>query len=97
MNTPEEDRYYLKDDVTSPKLIQRWAEEPDYDRALPLLARVDGKVVADGSLHRTRTRTTGRRHVGKVRILVTPAYRHHGLGTTLMRELEDGRTFPNTP
>jgi L-amino acid N-acyltransferase YncA len=85
LNTPEEDRYYLKDDVTSPVVIQQWIEELDYDRALPLLAWVDNKIVADGTLHRTRT--LARRHVGEVRILVTPAYRNYGLGTTLMREL----------
>lgn len=85
LTTPEEDRYYLKDDVTSPAVIQQWAEELDYDRTLPLLAWVDDKIVADGTLHRTRTRA--RRHVGEVRVLVTPAYRNRGLGTALMREL----------
>ena len=84
--TPE-DRYYLKEDVTSPKVIQRWAEELNYDRALPLLAWVDGKVVADGTLHRTRT--MARRHVGEVRVVVDPEYRNKGLGTTLMHELAE--------
>ena len=80
-----EDRYYLKEDVTSPRVIKRWAEELDYDRALPLLAWVDRKVVADGTLHRTRT--MARRHVGEVRVVVDPEYRNKGLGTSLMHEL----------
>lgn len=79
LQIPAEERHYLKEDVTSPKVIKRWADELDYDRALPLLAWVDGRVVADGSLHRTRT--MARRHVGELRIVVDPAFRLRGLGT----------------
>ena len=72
LTTPEENRYYLKDDVTSPTVIQQWAEELDYDRTLPLLACVDGKVVADGTLHRTRI--LARRHVGFVKVAALPGH-----------------------
>ncbi len=82
---PPEDRFYLKEDVTDPRILQRWAEELDYDRALPLLAWVDGRVVADGSLHRTRA--NARRHVGQVRIVVDPEYRSKGIGATMLHEL----------
>jgi L-amino acid N-acyltransferase YncA len=82
---PADDRYYLKEDVTSPKVIQRWAAELDYNRTLPLLAWVDGQIVADATLHRTRA--LARRHVGEVRIVVHPEFRNQGLGTLLLREL----------
>lgn len=82
---PADDRYYLKEDVTSPKVIQRWAAELDYNRTLPLLAWVDGQIVADATLHRTRA--LARRHVGEVRIVVHPDFRNQGLGTILLREL----------
>lgn len=85
LKIPSEDRYYLKEDVTAPTVTQRWARELDYDRTLPLLAWVDGHVVADATLHRQRA--GARRHVGEVRILVDPEYRNQGLGTTMMREL----------
>lgn len=87
LRVPEEDRYYLKEDVTSPKVIERWAQELDYDRALPLLAWVDGRVVADASLHRTRT--VAHRHVGEVRLVVDPEFRNRGLGTALMHEVAE--------
>lgn len=87
LNVTPDDRYYLKEDVTSPRVIRRWAEELDYDRALPLLAWVNGKIVADGTLHRTRT--MARRHVGEVRVVVDPEYRNKGLGTSLMHELAE--------
>jgi L-amino acid N-acyltransferase YncA len=85
LKVPPEDRRYLKEDVTSPRVIQRWAHEVDYDRALPLLAWAGRRIVADGTLHRTRT--LARRHVGEVRILVDPEYRNRGLGTAILREL----------
>jgi len=85
LGIPEEDRHYLKEDVTSAKVIAGWAARLDYDRALPLLAWADGSVVADGTIHRTRA--GARSHVGELRILVSPEYRERGLGTALMREL----------
>jgi L-amino acid N-acyltransferase YncA len=82
---PAEDRYYLKEDITSPQVVQRWAAELDYDRALPLLAWIGSRVVADATLHRNRA--GARRHVAELRILVDQEYRNRGLGTTLIREL----------
>jgi RimJ/RimL family protein N-acetyltransferase len=87
LRIPAEDRYYLKEDVTSPRVVQRWAAELDYHRALPLLAWVDGRVVANGTLHRNRAAARG--HVGELRLLVEPEYRNLGLGTAILRELAD--------
>src|SRR5512145_2776296 len=64
---PEEDRFYLKDDVTDPKTIERWARTLDYSRALPLLALLDGKIVGNGILHHRRA--GARRHLGEVRVV----------------------------
>lgn len=85
LRVPEEDRFYLKEDVTSPRVIQRWAQDLDYDRALPLLALVDGRIVADGTLHRRRA--GARRHIGEVRIVVDPRFRGKGIGSAVLKEL----------
>jgi L-amino acid N-acyltransferase YncA len=82
---PQEDRFYLKEDVTSPRIIQRWAETLDYSRVLPLLAIMDNKIVANGTLHHRRA--GARRHIGEVRIVVDPAYRNRGVGRGLLRKL----------
>ena len=84
---PEEDRFYLKEDVTSPKVIERWAESLDYSRALPLLAIMDDKIVGDGTLHHRRA--GARRHIGEVRIVVDPEYRNRGVGRGLLYKLID--------
>jgi L-amino acid N-acyltransferase YncA len=80
-----EDRYYLKEDVTNPSVIKRWVQELDYDRALPILAWASGRIVGDGTLHRTRS--SARRHVAEIRIIVDPIYRQKGLGTLMLHEL----------
>ena len=61
---PEEERLYLKEDVTDPKIIERWAETLDYDRVLPLLGISGDKIIADGTLHHKRAPL--RKHVGEV-------------------------------
>jgi GNAT superfamily N-acetyltransferase len=82
---PQEDRFYLKEDVTSPKVIQWWTETLDYSRALPLLAIMDNKIVGDGTLHHCRA--GARWHIGEVRIVVDPGYRNRGVWRGLLHKL----------
>jgi L-amino acid N-acyltransferase YncA len=82
---PEEDRKFLKHDVSRKEVVEAWLKDINYSRVFPLLAEVDGKIVADGTLHR---RTSGwLKHVGEVRIVVDPAFRRKGLGSHLLEEL----------
>jgi L-amino acid N-acyltransferase YncA len=87
LDLPEEDRFFMKDQVASPAVIRRWIEEMNYDRALPLVAVSGGTIVGEGVL--VRRRGDARSHVGEVRVTVTPAWRDQGLGTMLIRELCD--------
>ncbi|HEY7270022.1 MAG TPA: GNAT family protein [Dehalococcoidia bacterium] len=85
---PEHERWFLKEDVTSPRVIQHWAEGIDYRRALPILAQTeDGKIVADAVL--IRHRGGSRAHMGEFRVVVSEDFRHRGLGATLIREVCD--------
>jgi GNAT superfamily N-acetyltransferase len=84
---PEEDRFYLKEDVTSPAVIERWATLLDYSRTLPLLGLVGDRIIADGTLHYRRSGS--RRHVGDVRLVVDPEYRNRGVGRRVFRKLVD--------
>lgn len=84
---PEDDRYYLKEDVGDPEVVRRWVRELDYGRVFPLVAWRDGEIVADATLHR---RGWGaRRHLGELRIVVAPRARRKGLGIALLAELVD--------
>ncbi len=84
---PEADRFDLKEDVTNPKIIERWALTLDYSRALPLLAMLDDKIIGNGTLHHRRA--GARQHVGEVRVVVDPAYRNRGVGRGLLHKLID--------
>ena len=84
---PEEDRFYLKEEVTSPEVIDRWAKHIDYNRVLPLVALIGGEIVADATLHRSRSKA--QRHMGEIRVVVDPRYRNQGLGTLMTREIID--------
>ena len=82
---PEEDTKFLKDDVRKREVVEAWCRDINYGRVFPLLAEVEGRIVADATLHR---RGHGwLRHVGEIRFIVDPAYRRKGLGAHLIEEL----------
>ena len=87
LRIPEEERFFLKEDVTAPAVVQRWVRERDFRRALALLALDGSRIVADAVL--IRRRGNSRSHIGEIRVVVAPEYRDHGLGTALIRELCD--------
>ena len=82
---PEEDRFYLKENVTAPEVIRGWTERIDLERTIPIIGIYDEKIVADATLHRSRA--PARRHVGELRIVVDPDFRGMGLGSRLTQEL----------
>jgi len=84
---PEEDRFFLKEDVTSPRVLEAWATHLDYDRALPLLAWDNGNIVGNAVL--VRSRSGARSHIGEVRVVVHPEWRNRGLGSAMIRQLCD--------
>ena len=82
---PEEERYWLREDVSDPAVIRQWVADLDYSHVLPLVAMHDEAIVADATLHR---RGHGaRQYLGEIRLVVTPAYRGRGLGYLLITEL----------
>jgi L-amino acid N-acyltransferase YncA len=87
LSIPEEDRFFLKDDVTSPALIREWTQHLNFDRALPLVALDTGRIVSEGVL--VRRRGSARSHMAEIRITVMPEWRNRGLGSAMMRELCD--------
>jgi len=84
---PESERYYLKENVTSPEVILNWTSNVDFDRVVPMVAVAGDEIIADATLHRSRT--PARHHIGELRVVVDPEFRELGLGRRLIRELLD--------
>ena len=84
---PEEERYYLKENVASAKVIQGWTSNMDFGKVIPIVAVSGDAIVADATLHLNRS--PARHHLGEVRVVVDPAYREVGLGGRLIREILD--------
>ena len=92
LRVPEEDRYYLNNNVTAPEVIREFTDVINMERVVPLVAEHDGRIIADSTL--PRSRRTGRRHIGELRIVVDPDFRGKGLGSRLTHELiELGRSL----
>jgi RimJ/RimL family protein N-acetyltransferase len=82
---PEDDRRYLRADVTRREIVERRTTELDSGRVDRLVALVDDEIVADGSLE-LEGHGWGD-NIGELRLMVSRAYQHLGLGTLLAREL----------
>jgi L-amino acid N-acyltransferase YncA len=78
---------YLRDDVQSRTLIEKWAKNLDYNKTLPILAIKDGDIIADATINRRRY--GWKHHLGTVRIFVHRDYRDVGLGHLMIEELVD--------
>ena len=85
INLPEEDRRFLRNDVTDRKVIENWCRNLNFDRVLPILAESDGKIVANATLH-YQTFGWGR-HVAEFRITIDREFQGRKLGSLLLQEL----------
>ena len=84
---PREDARYLRDDVSSRLLVEKWAKNPDYGKTLPILAIKDDAIIGDATINRRRY--GWKHHLGTVRLFVHKDYRNVGLGHLMIEELVD--------
>ena len=84
---PKEDARYLRDDVASKLLVEKWAKNLEYTRTLPILALKNGSIIADATLNRRRF--GWKWHLGTVRLFVHKDYRKVGLGQLMIEEIAD--------
>jgi len=78
---------YLRDDVGSRTVIERWTQNLDYEKTLPILAIKDDRIIADATINRRRF--GWKYHLGTVRIFVHRDYRNRGLGHLIIKEIVD--------
>ena len=82
---PEEDRAYLRVDVTKREMVERRAREIDLGRAKRLVAVANDEIVADGAVELAGKEWTA--HVGEIRLIVSRPFQRQGLGMLMAREL----------
>ncbi len=82
---PESERMFIKHRVTDAATIRHWCQNIDLGRNLPLLASLGGKFAGAATLHQQLG--GWKRHIGRVSVLVLPAYRGRGLARALVSEI----------
>jgi GNAT superfamily N-acetyltransferase len=84
---PPEEKLFIKHRVTDPAVIHQWCQDIDYGRNLPLLAVLEGQVLACATLHQQLG--GWKRHIGRVSVMVHPKFRGRGLAKALVMEIID--------
>ncbi len=82
---PEEDLLFLPMDITRPDVVADWIRSIESGRRFAVLAEDEGTLAGYGSLNRQDIEWS--RHLGEIRIIVSPAYRGIGLGGILADEI----------
>ena len=69
---PEEEQWFLRENLRDPHLLHQWIAALDYDYVLPIVAvrEDDGTVVANLRLYRSKSDSI--RHLARLRVMVLP-------------------------
>ncbi|MCX5862956.1 MAG: GNAT family N-acetyltransferase [Deltaproteobacteria bacterium] len=81
---PEEEKWFLRENLNDPEFLKRWMNKLDYDQMFPIVAvkEDDGAILAGITLYRSASPAI--RHVVHLRIMVHPEYRSLRLGSWLI-------------
>ena len=82
---PDEERRYLRVDVTKKDVVKQRIKQTESGNFIRLIALDGEMIVADGNLELPSEDWL--RHQGELRVIVDRKYRHRGLGTVMLREL----------
>ncbi|MEN8149343.1 MAG: GNAT family N-acetyltransferase [Planctomycetota bacterium] len=82
---PEEDRKYLRRDVTRYSVVRRRIELVERGRMHILIALAGGEIVADGTLELANHGWGD--NIAEIRLIIARPWQRHGLGTKMAREL----------
>jgi RimJ/RimL family protein N-acetyltransferase len=81
---PPHDLLFMRRDITEPKVLAAWVREMAAENIVSLVAHRNDKLVGCAAV--VRDPLSFSRHVGDLRVLVSPDVREHGLGRTLIQE-----------
>jgi len=80
-----EDLQFLRVDITKMLVVMLWGQHIKAGSTVTVLAEKDREVVGYASVHNDQV--SWQRHLGELRIQIGPAWRGHGLGSALGREI----------
>lgn len=81
---PEHDLLFLSRDITNPKVIDAWFTAISKGIVKSLVAEVDGTIIGCTAI--VLQELSWSRHVGELRVLLSPAWRGIGVGRGLIQE-----------
>lgn len=79
------DRWFLKENPSDKSVIQKWIANHQSGRALCVLATHEDRIVAQACL--LRRSYGGRKHIGRLRVMVAQDFRFKQLGTWMVFDL----------
>ncbi|MGZ5423095.1 MAG: GNAT family N-acetyltransferase [Candidatus Aminicenantales bacterium] len=82
---PEEDRKYLKFDVTDRKVVVKRLRRVESGDDIRIVAVHGGVIVASGALELSGEAWS--KHHGEIRVIIARPFQKRGLGTIMIREL----------
>ena len=82
---PADDLLFLPIDISHPKVVDGWMRSIGSGRTATVVAEAEGRLIGMGTL--VRSETTWARHLGNMRLLVSPDARGIGLGALLANEI----------
>ncbi|MCP4631279.1 MAG: GNAT family N-acetyltransferase [candidate division Zixibacteria bacterium] len=82
---PDEDREYLRVDVTDPLIVEQRIKNIEAGRVVRLVAVFDEKIIADGALELEGF--GWKKHIAEIRLIIAHDYQRKGLGLLMAREL----------
>ena len=83
---PAHDLMFLRINITDRPVVEHWVESIEKGRTITVLARQDGNVLGEATLLHNEANWT--RHLGEIRIQISPAARRRGLARVLAREID---------
>ncbi len=83
---PPEDLLYLVANFTDESVVRSWVEHIKSGKAITVLAMKGDRVLGESTLLHNATNWT--RHLGEIRIQITPTARRHGLARMLADEID---------
>lgn len=80
----EEERWFLRENLTDRDFLRKWMEKLDYDQMIPIIAVTedDKSIVGYCTLYRAASPSI--RHVAHLRTMLHPSYRGQRLGSWMI-------------